>query len=223
MPSVSDAISDPSGFPFIYVFRQTTGTVGGTIGMAIVILVLIMMITASTMASASRQTFAFARDDGLPFAKWIGHVDGSRHIPVNSIIATCIFTIVVSLINIGSTVAFNAVLSLSCVALTSTYSISIGCVFYRRITAPETLPPARWNLGKAGNFVNLGALTYSSWVFFWSFWPNSHDINVLNFNWACVLFVGFMAISLILYLARGRYVYEGPVVKTQRMDAQARK
>lgn len=215
MPSVTDALEDPTGLPFIYVFRQTTNSVGGTTGMTIVILLLIVMITGSTMASASRQTFAFARDDGLPFSKWIGRVNPSSHIPVNSIIFTCLFTIVISLINIGSTVAFNAVLSLSCIALMATYSISIGCVFYKRMNAPETLPPARWSLGRAGVAVNIGALTYSAWSFFWSFWPNSHNINAQNFNWACVIFVGLMLISSVLYAVKARHIYEGPVAKVQ--------
>lgn len=74
MPSVADAVSDPTGFPFIYVFRQATGTVGGTTGMTVVILFLIIMITISAMASTSRQTFAFARDNGLPFGFWLGKV-----------------------------------------------------------------------------------------------------------------------------------------------------
>lgn len=74
MPSVEDALSDPTGFPFIYVFRQATGTSGGTLGMTVVILLLLIMITISSLASTSRQTFAFARDNGLPFSRWLGHV-----------------------------------------------------------------------------------------------------------------------------------------------------
>jgi amino acid transporter len=71
---VTQAIASPTGFPFIYVFQNATGTVGGTTGMTIVILLLLIMITISSMASTSRQTFAFARDNGLPFSKWLGHV-----------------------------------------------------------------------------------------------------------------------------------------------------
>ena len=74
MPSVEDAVSDPTGFPFVYVFRNATGSVGGTTGMTVVILFLITMITISAFASTSRQTFAFARDNGLPFSSWLGQV-----------------------------------------------------------------------------------------------------------------------------------------------------
>lgn len=149
---------------------------------------------------------------GLPFSTWLSKVDPRFHIPVNSVIFTCLFTIVISLINIGSTVAFNAMLSLSTVALMATYLISVGCVTLKRLRK-EPLPPARWSLGKAGLPVNLTAMLYAVWSFFWSFWPNAHDVNAVNFNWACVLFVGLMLISAVLYLTYARRKYEGPVVK----------
>ena len=72
--NITDALSSPTGFPFMYVFQNATGSVGGATGMTIVVLLLLIMITISSMASTSRQTFAFARDNGLPFSRWIGHV-----------------------------------------------------------------------------------------------------------------------------------------------------
>lgn len=75
-------------------------------GMTIAILLLLIMITISAMASTSRQTFAFARDNGLPFSPWLGRVHHTWRVPLNSIVFTIIFTCVVSLINIGSAAAF---------------------------------------------------------------------------------------------------------------------
>lgn len=74
MPSVADAVADPSGYPFIYVFREATKSAGATLGLSVIILVLLVMITISAAASTSRQTFAFARDHGLPFSGWLGAV-----------------------------------------------------------------------------------------------------------------------------------------------------
>lgn len=74
MPSVSDAVSHSSGYPFLYVFQEATGSASGATGLAIVILLLLAMITISAAASTSRQTFAFARDHGLPFSTWLSTV-----------------------------------------------------------------------------------------------------------------------------------------------------
>ncbi|KAM3447806.1 hypothetical protein MY3296_008376 [Beauveria thailandica] len=212
---VHDALNDRTGFPFMYVFRKATGSVRGATGLTIVVLVLLIMVTISSLASTSRQTFAFARDNGLPFSKWLGAVHPTWHVPVNAVTFTCIFSMILSLINIGSTVAFNAMLSLSTVALMATYVICLGCVAFRRLRG-EPLPHARWSLGKWGLPINVVGLVYASWSFFWSFWPNSYHLSAENFNWACILFVGLMSLSVLLYYTRARHVYHGPVVLVQQ-------
>lgn len=118
-------------------------------------------------------------------------------------------------INIGSTAAFNAMLSLSASALMATYCISLGCVILKRMRN-EPLPPARWSLGRFGMPVNIAAVLYSMWAFFWSFWPNAYDVTPTNMNWACVLFVGLMIIATVLYFVRAKKEYEGPVAKVQK-------
>ena len=70
------------------------------------------------------------------------------------------------------TVAFhNISISLAIVALMATYAISIGCVLWRRIKFPESLPPTKWSLGNRGILVNGIGLTYAVYAFFWAFWP----------------------------------------------------
>lgn len=216
--NVEEALASTTGYPFIYVFQNATNSVGGTTGFVTVILILLIMITISVLASSSRQMFAFARDNGLPFSSWIGTVSPRFHVPVNAIVATMVFTFIVSLINIGSTVAFNAVLSLASNAMMGTYLISIGCVTYRRV-CNLPLPKCRWSLGRAGLPVNMIALVYSCWCFVWSFFPNAYSVTPVNFNWACVLFVGLMGFASLMYIFHARHVYEGPVVRVVQPDS----
>lgn len=71
---VEAALESETGYPFIYVFQNATKSIGGTTGFVSIVLILLVMITISALASSSRQMFAFARDDGLPFSRWIGTV-----------------------------------------------------------------------------------------------------------------------------------------------------
>ena len=74
-------------------------------------------------------------------------------------------------------------ISLAIVALMATYAISIGCVLWRRMKIPESLPPTKWSLGKWGILVNGMGLTYAIYAFFWAFWPiywNPTPEEVLN-------------------------------------------
>lgn len=210
IPSVDDALNDPSGFPFIYVFNQAMN-VGGVNALTVLILVLVIFSNISFNASTSRQTWAFARDKGLPLHSWLSKVHPTKELPVNAVIFSCIFSAALSLINIGSNSAFNAIISLQIVAIMFTYSISISCVLYRRISHPELLPQARWSLGRWGVPVNVSGLAYALFVFFWSFWPNATPVDITSMNWCVVMFFGVFFIALIMYFVRGRHIYVGPV------------
>jgi choline transport protein len=212
LPSVEAALNDPTGFPFLYVFRQAV-SVGGVNTLTVVILVLAVASNIAFNASTSRQTFAFARDNGLPFPKWIARVHPTLHIPANAIALTCGLTLLLSLINIGSYAAFNAIISLQIVALMASYSISISCVLHRRLTG--TLPRARWSLGRFGVPVNVFGIAYALFAFFWCFWPNATPVDVTTFNWVVVIFVGVVVLCVVTYIVKGRKVYVGPVMQVE--------
>lgn len=214
---VPAATTHPSGYPFLYVFSQALSPAGVNT-LTIIVLLLISAANINFGASTARQTFAFARDNGLPFAAWIAHVDGAREIPSNAILLSSLVAAALSCINIGSAAAFNAIVSLQVVSLMFTYAVSISCLLHRRLTAPSSLPAARWSLGRWGVSVNIVGLAYVVFAFFWSFWPMDAHSNVREFNWAVVLFVGVFAVCLCMYHVRGKYVYAGPVKVVRTMS-----
>jgi amino acid transporter len=216
-PSVKDALDDITGFPFLYVFKNATSTAGVN-GLTAIILIPVIFSNILFNASTSRQTFAFARDNGLPFSRWIGKVDAKRQIPVNAIALSCIISCALSLINIGSDTAFNAIISLNVAALMYTYIISISCVIYRKIWHPETLPLRRWDMGRWGLTINIIALLYSFFALFWSFWPGDVAVTLDNFNWSVVIFGGVFILSLGMYVIKGRKEYVGPAAIVEKHE-----
>lgn len=209
--SVEEALNHPTGFPFMYVFDRAVA-VGGANGLTVILLILVTASNISFNASTSRQTFSFARDNGLPFANWLAAVHPTKHIPANAILFSCFVSVLLSLINIGSTAAFEAIISLNVAALMSSYIISISCVLYRRMYEPHLLPPARWSLGsRGGPIVNAIGLSYAVFAVFWSFWPGGRYVDAESFNWSVVIFTGVTIISLVMYFVQGRKIYTGPV------------
>src|SRR5947207_9091530 len=63
---LNDALSSPTGYPFIQVFYTATGSKAGATAMTCIIIVLLVAACISVLATASRQTFAFCLDDVLP-------------------------------------------------------------------------------------------------------------------------------------------------------------
>lgn len=220
IPSLNDALNDPSGFPFIYVFQNCVSTAGVN-GLTAIILLPVIFSNILFNMSTARQTYAFARDRGLPFGSWLARVDRKRKIPTNAIAFSCLISVLLSLINIGSDTAFNAIISLNVAALMSTYAASISCVLYTRLWHPDRLPDKRWSPGRFSVSVNVIALCYVIFALFWSFWPPEPGFDATEFNWSVVIFVGVLAISLLMYAVHGRFYYSGPVehVARSRVDS----
>ncbi|KAF7516286.1 hypothetical protein PCG10_002344 [Penicillium crustosum] len=70
-----DAILDtPTRFPFIQIFYNTTGSLAATNAMTAVLVVTLTASTITEVATASRQLWSFARDEGLPFSSFFAYV-----------------------------------------------------------------------------------------------------------------------------------------------------
>jgi choline transport protein len=79
LPSINDVL-DPtkniSGFAFVYILQQASYK--GAIPLIVMILAIMLTGSIDSNASTSRQTFAFARDGGLPFKNVLAKVSKVR-------------------------------------------------------------------------------------------------------------------------------------------------
>ena len=112
VPTIEEALTSPTGYDFIEVFYTAVGS-AGTAGLTAVLIILMWCATFGFLATASRQTWAFARDRGLPFSNYFAHVNKRLALPLRAIVLCSIIPCLIGLINIGSTVAFNAMVSLT--------------------------------------------------------------------------------------------------------------
>lgn len=63
-----------TGYDFIQVFYDATNSNTATSVMTAILITLVICATFGFLASASRQTWAFARDRGLPFSNFLSYV-----------------------------------------------------------------------------------------------------------------------------------------------------
>ena len=117
-PDLGPILGTKTGYPFIELFYVTTGSLAATNAMTAIIIILSFFTAVTIMAGSSRQLFAFARDGALPFSRWIAAVRPGFDVPVNSIIVIFIIAALLSLINIGSYLAFSIITSLGTGTLT---------------------------------------------------------------------------------------------------------
>jgi choline transport protein len=126
-----------------------------------------------------------------------------------------IVTAILSLINLGSTVAIQAVASLSASMLLTSYMVSISTLLLRRYTGPN-LPTRRWSLGRWGAVVNTVALCFLSVFWIFSFFPPTAVVTTTAMNWNSLMFAIIVVVALVYYLLKARHEYVGPVMLVKR-------
>ncbi|MCJ1393349.1 hypothetical protein MMC18_006222 [Xylographa bjoerkii] len=226
-------LEPPSGFAFIEIFRQTTYSTAGTTIMVSIITIMQLAATVSILTAASRQLWSFARDRGVPRWRILEKVDQRTTIPIWSVVATTAISCLLSLINLGSSTAFDDIISIAVAGLYSSYLITLSLLLYRRCTggisfssspsgtltntAGAQLTWGPWHLpGLYGIIVNGFACFYLTTAFFFTFWPDTKAPSAEDMNYSSLMFGGTILFSVVYYLIRGRTDYSGPIVEVAR-------
>lgn len=136
-------------------------------------------------------------------------VDSHYRIPMRSVGLVSFVIMLISLINIGSTTALYAVLSLSSLALYVSYIIPISLLVLKRLRK-EDIQFGPFTLGKWGLGVNLFALAFGIYIIIFLPFPASPDPTASSLNWAGPVFGFLLLIALADWVFRGRFYYDGP-------------
>jgi len=199
-----------SDVPYLLLFNNA-GSTGLSIFLNVLLFLLIFAGNITALATCSREIWAFARDRGLPGSKWTGKMNYKLNIPENAVYLTSFLCGILTLINIGSSLAFNIIVSVSVLGLLSTYMISIGCVLWKRLTPGQSLPPARWSLGRYGIAINAFAFLYSAFIIVFACFPTGLPVDTESANWAPLVWVLVMLLAVVAYLLHGKRHYTAPV------------
>lgn len=157
-------------------------------------------------------------------------------IPVNAIIVSVSFSVLVGLISVGSPIAFNDVLSMSVSALYASYFATCFGLFCRRvqgriksdsgdaerINLPGSEGRLVWGPWRTprilGTVINGFACAYLAVMFFFSFWPTATPVNATSMNYSILVFGAAAVLSGVYYAVWARKTYKGPVVEAPSAD-----
>ena len=130
---IQKVLNTPTGFPFIQVFADSVGNVAGATAMAAIVLALTWACANGITTTASRMTWSFARDNGLPFSRIIAKVDPRTKVPVMAVLTVTGIAALLTLIYVGSPTAFNDVISLTITGFYGSYFLPAALLLYHRV------------------------------------------------------------------------------------------
>lgn len=200
-----------STFPIIEVYQQALNNRSGATLLAVWLLVIYFGSVISVVAATGRLTWAFARDNGLPFSPTFAKIHPTLQMPVNSTIASSVFVAIYGAIYVGSTTAFNSFISMSILSLNVTYAIPQGIVFFRG--RKNVLPSTRqFNLGEIfGPFCNIFCVIWVSLYTVLFCLPTFLPAEVEDMNYVSVVVAGCVVIIITMWFSGKRKTFVVPV------------
>ncbi|KAI0116467.1 amino acid transporter [Nemania sp. FL0031] len=230
---IEAALASPTGFPIMTIFEQGVRSVKGAQTMSAILTISILCGTISILASASRMTWSFARDRGLPGWFYLSKVHAKSSIPVISVGVTTLISCLLGLIIIGSSVAFNDVVSVTINGLYGSYLVGNSLLLWRRVkgqirpysesyTGTDLINVSyqklTWGQLRVpepfGTIINGVGCAYLVVALFFSFWPSVINPTVQTVNWSSLIVSVALIWSIVYYIFWARKIYFGPVIQT---------
>ncbi|KAJ8127469.1 hypothetical protein O1611_g6167 [Lasiodiplodia mahajangana] len=198
----------PVGQALPYIFGRVTGSPGGGLALTLLVFIITFFCSVSITVAASRCTWAFARDNAIPLASLWAKIDERHGTPIWALVLTTVVQLLLGLINLGSSSAFLAFVSVGVISLAVSYGIPIAIsLTYRR----KEVQGAHWKMPSAVGFVvNVIAVAWIVFELVLFSLPTVLPVTAVSMNYAIVVFVGFMALSAVWYGVYARKVYRGP-------------
>ena len=119
---------------------------------------------------------------------------------------------ILSLIYIGSSTAFNAIISLTAIALHVSYILPITFILLKKIRRQE-IDFGPFRLGKWGVPINIFSLLYLFFVITWMPFPTELPVTAANMNYAGPILLLVIIGAVLDWFISGHKRFRFPVAR----------
>jgi amino acid transporter len=191
-----------------YAFITLCQTVLGVNGAAVLLALFIINGIGQNLSlatTASRLTWSFARDGGIPFYRYFAKVDDKWRSPVRATWAQGGIAALIGVLYLFADTVLSAILSVSTIALTISYALPIIVLL---IVGRDQLPETRsFNLGRWGTACNIVSIIYCSITTVFFFFPGNPNPGTSDMNWAIAVFGVMLVIAIGFWVVQGNRSY----------------
>ena len=168
------------------------------------------------MISASRVTFAYARDDCFPLSKYWKKVNRTTKTPVNAVLINCFIGILLLLLILGGEVTIGAIFSIAALAQYIAFTIPI---FIRLFFVGNRFRPGPWNLGKMTLPIGGIGCAFVTLMTPIMCFPSTkgENLDAEGMNWTCLVYGAPMFFVMIWWVLSAHKWFKGPKVNLEHM------
>jgi choline transport protein len=217
--SVNDVpalFSNPWPFPLAELYRQSTNSAAGSLGLLIVLHLPSVCTTIGCYITCGRMLWTLGRDSAAPFSSWLGQISPTHENPFNATLACGIINSLLGIIYVGNSTAFSAFIgSFILLSSLSYLAFLLPNILSRRsrvTPGPFTMPaPVFYTLA-------VTACAYMIvWIVIYCF-PFAKPFDAQSMNYSSVIVGGLTLAVAGWYVVICRRGYVGPGVLVEGID-----
>ncbi|KAI0263183.1 APC amino acid permease [Gloeopeniophorella convolvens] len=167
---------------------------------------------------SSRQIFAFSRDGGLPFSRFLRRVNKHTHTPIHAVWFSASIALLFGLLSFAGAVAISAIFSLGVAGQYLAFLVPVSA----RWLGKNDFKPGRFHLGIFSLPVATTAALWMTFILVVIMFPTSPGPTAKTMNYTVVVWGGVIILSLVyFYFPKygGVYWFTGPVSTLEDSDS----
>lgn len=217
--SVNDLASlfaNPWPFPLAELYRQSTNSTAGSLGLLIVIFLPTFSTNIGCYITTGRMLWTLGRDGATPFPGWVGRVDQKWGNPLNATLTCAVLNTILGLVYIGSSTAFSAFVGSFIVMASLSYlAFIIPNIYTRRrhvVKGPFTMPdPVFYTVASiASGYMCVWSVIYM--------FPFAVPFTATTMNYTCVMAGGCTILLSGWYVWIRNRGYVGPRALVEEVE-----
>ncbi|ODQ46813.1 hypothetical protein PICMEDRAFT_11781 [Pichia membranifaciens NRRL Y-2026] len=206
-PDVATVLATDTGFPMAQVIYDSLGRRWAIAFMSLMAGCQWLM-GASLLTAASRQIWAFARDDGLPLCDIIKVVNKKLRVPIRAVIMACVVSLAVGCLCLAGSAAASALFALS---VLGNYLSWCTPVFLKLTFGKHKFTPGSFYLGPIlSEVVGWIGCIWGAFIMVLVCFPSHKSVTKETMNYCVVITVGVWMLSIIFFFSYKYKYYHGP-------------
>lgn len=206
-PNIQNVLDSETGFPLAQIIYDSLGRNWAIAFMSLIASCQWLM-GSSILTALSRQIWAFARDDGLPFSTYVKVVHPKLKVPIRAVIFASVISLALGCLCLAGSAAANALFSLTVSGNYTAWSIP---VFLRLTSGKARFNPGPFFMGHFWSTINSTiTCCWALFVIVLSMIPATKKVDKKDMNYTVVITCGVWILSMIYFFAYKYKVYHGP-------------
>ena len=196
-----------SGFPIAQLFYDSLGKKWAVALMSLMAACQWLM-GSSLITACSRQIWAFARDDGLPFCSIVKVVNKKLKVPMRAVGLSCIIGLLLGCLCLAGSAAANALFTLY---VCGCYLAWCTPIFLKLMYGKDKFKPGSFYLGeKLSKINNIISCLWGAFIMLLCMFPASKVVDKTDMNYTVVLSFGVWILAMIYFFTYKYKSFHGP-------------